>query len=217
MAERREILNASSVAGKVMATKSETHERILRKATELLQRFGPRKTAVADIAHELEMSPANIYKFFPSKRALIDAVAERRLMMLRQDLVAVIRSEKTAFERIEDLVRAVATSFQTMFEENELLEIELTRDLLEIEAMGRAKKWQCLEEFHAFLRSALTTLVRAGVEAGEMHVADPAETAEALFDCLIWVIEPLLLLREPKAVSARRLERQFRLLARALA
>jgi AcrR family transcriptional regulator len=199
-----------------MATKPETHERILVKATELLQRFGPRKTAVSDIAHELEMSPANIYKFFPSKRALIEAVCERRLMMLRQELVTVIQSEKTAFERIEDLVRAVARSFQTMFEENELLEIELTRDLLDIEAMSCAKKWQFVEEFHAFLRTELTALLRAGVAAGEMHVADPAETAEALFDCLIWVIEPLLLLREPKAASARRLERQFQLLARAL-
>jgi AcrR family transcriptional regulator len=199
-----------------MATKSETHERILLKAAELLQRFGPRKTAVADIAHELEMSPANIYKFFPSKRALIEAVAERRLMMLRQDLVAVIRSKKTAFERIEDLVRAIAGSFQTMFEENELLEIELTRDLLAIEAMRRAKKWRFVDEFHAFLRTQLTILVRAGVEAGEMRVADPSETAQALFDCLIWVIEPLLLLREAKAASARRLECQFRLLARAL-
>jgi AcrR family transcriptional regulator len=71
---------------KSMATKSETHERILLKAAKLLPRFGPRKAAVADIAHELEMTPANIYKFFLSKRALIEAVAERRLMTLRQDL-----------------------------------------------------------------------------------------------------------------------------------
>jgi AcrR family transcriptional regulator len=201
-----------------MSTRSETHERIVLKAAELLRRFGPRKTAVADIAHELGMSPANIYKFFPSKRALIEAVAERRVMLLRQELMAVIRSRRSALERIEDLVRTVAKFFHTLREEEDLLEIELARDLLEPELMRSEEKWQVISEFHDFLRVELAKLIRAGVEAGEMHVADPAEAAAALFDCLVWVIEPLLLLRDPQPVTEQRLERQFRvLLARALA
>lgn len=200
-----------------MATRSETQERIMLKANELLRRFGPRKTAVADIAQELGMSSANIYKFFPSKRALIEAVAERRMMVLRQHVAGVIGSRKTAFERIEDLVRAVVEFFCTLREERDLLEIELARDFLEFEVMRREERWQFVSEFHDFLRGALTELIRAGVEAGEMHVADPAETAAALFDCFIWVIEPLLLLRDPKPIAEQRLERQFRLLARALA
>ena len=200
-----------------MPSRSETHERIVLKAAELLRRFGPRKTAVADIAHELGMSPATIYKFFPSKRALIEAVVERRVMLLRQELMAVIRSRRSAVERIEDLVRAVATFFHTLRKEEDLLEIELARDLLEHEGMRRAEKCQVISEFHDFLRVALTNLIRAGVAAGEMRVADPAEAAAALFDCLVWVIEPLLLLRDPQSVTEQRLERQFRvLLARAL-
>jgi AcrR family transcriptional regulator len=43
-------------------TRDETRERILIKADELFRQFGFPKTTVADIAAELGMSPANIYK-----------------------------------------------------------------------------------------------------------------------------------------------------------
>jgi AcrR family transcriptional regulator len=200
-----------------MATRSETHERIVLKAAELVRRFGPRKTAVADIAHELGMSPANIYKFFPSKRAIIEAVGERHSLELRRHLLGLIRSRRNAIERTEDLVRAIAEFIYSMQEESNLLEVELRRDFLQVEVMSREERWQFVSEFHDFLRAEMTKLICAGVEAGEMHVSDPAETAAALFDCLIWVIDPLVLLRDPKPVAERRLERQFRLLARALA
>src|ERR1700730_14465230 len=104
-----------------MATRSETPERILLKASELLRRFGYRKTAVADIAHALRMSPANIYKFFPSKRVLVAAVAERRVALLRQRLVGVARSRKSAFQRIEDLVRTVVAFFHNLQEQKDFL------------------------------------------------------------------------------------------------
>jgi len=200
-----------------MATRSETPERILLKASELLRRFGCRKIAMADIAHALGMSPANIYKFFPSKRALIAAVAERSVPLLRQRLVGVAGSRKSAFHRIEDLVRTVAEFFHNLQEQKDFLAIELASDLLEFEALGRKEKTQFLSHFHDFLRAELTELIRAGVASGEMHVADPAEAAAALFDCLIWATEPVLLLRDAKPAAERRLERQFRLLARALA
>jgi hypothetical protein len=55
-------------------TRDETRERIMIKADELFRQFGFLKTMVADIAAELGMSPANIYKFFSSKEAIIQAM-----------------------------------------------------------------------------------------------------------------------------------------------
>jgi AcrR family transcriptional regulator len=48
-------------------TREETRERIMVKADELFRQYGFIKTTVADIAAELAMSPANIYKFFSSR------------------------------------------------------------------------------------------------------------------------------------------------------
>jgi AcrR family transcriptional regulator len=39
--------------------------------------MGYQKTAVADIARELGMSPANVYRFFPSKSAINEATRTR--------------------------------------------------------------------------------------------------------------------------------------------
>jgi AcrR family transcriptional regulator len=46
-------------------------ERILVVAEEHFRRVGYGKTAVADIAGALGMSPANIYRFFSSKSAIM--------------------------------------------------------------------------------------------------------------------------------------------------
>ena len=43
---------------------SDTRERILAVAERLFRQIGYQKTTVADIAKELRMSPANVYRFF---------------------------------------------------------------------------------------------------------------------------------------------------------
>src|SRR5882672_9496807 len=56
---------------------SDTRERILEVALRLFREIGYQKTTVADIAKVLRMSPANVYRFFESKRAIHEAVAKR--------------------------------------------------------------------------------------------------------------------------------------------
>ena len=62
-----------------MATPPPLSQRILDAAEEVLRRHGAAKTNVVDVARTLGMSHANIYRHFPSKKALLDAVAARWL------------------------------------------------------------------------------------------------------------------------------------------
>ena len=55
---------------------SDTRERILEVAERLFRLIGYQKTTVGDIAKELRMSPANVYRFFESKKAIHMAVAQ---------------------------------------------------------------------------------------------------------------------------------------------
>ena len=57
----------------------DTRARIMETADALFRRLGFAKTAVADIAAELGMSPANVYRFFPSKNAIVEAICQRCL------------------------------------------------------------------------------------------------------------------------------------------
>ena len=54
-------------------------DRILDAAQEVLRKHGVEKTNVVDIARALGMSHTNIYRHFPSKKALLEAVAARWL------------------------------------------------------------------------------------------------------------------------------------------
>src|SRR3989442_4592506 len=82
----------------------DTRGRIIETAEALCRRLGFTKTAVADIAAELKMSPANVYRFFPSKNAIIEAICQRCLGELEDRAWAVARSRGPAAERIERLV-----------------------------------------------------------------------------------------------------------------
>ena len=54
-----------------------TRCRILATAEEAFRLVGYQKTTVADIAKTLRMSPANVYRFFESKKAIHEAVIKR--------------------------------------------------------------------------------------------------------------------------------------------
>ena len=58
---------------------TDVRERILVTAERLFREIGYQKTTVADIAKALHMSPANVYRFFDSKKSITAGVA-RRLM-----------------------------------------------------------------------------------------------------------------------------------------
>lgn len=53
--------------------------RIQEVAEEHFRRIGHHKTSVADIASELGMSRANIYRFFPSRDAIKESICRRVL------------------------------------------------------------------------------------------------------------------------------------------
>ena len=61
------------------AARQENVTRILDCAERLFRHYGYGKTNVADIARELGMSPANIYRFFASKVEIHQAVCGRML------------------------------------------------------------------------------------------------------------------------------------------
>src|SRR5262245_65556189 len=81
----------------------DTRARIIETADAMFRRLGFAKTAVADIAGELGMSPANIYRFFPSKNAIVEAICQRCLAELEGKAWQVARSPGKAGARLERL------------------------------------------------------------------------------------------------------------------
>src|SRR5271157_671713 len=75
----------------------------METAEALFRRLGFAKTAVADIAAELGMSPANVYRFFPSKNAIVEAICQRCLAEVEAKAWAPAR------DRIERLIMEIVS------------------------------------------------------------------------------------------------------------
>ena len=96
-------------------SREQTRELILQKSEELFRHFGFGKTTVADIAKDLDMSTANIYKFFPSKEAIIEASGERNLNAMKESFLSADKSSNSAIERMEILVLTIFRAHQDIF------------------------------------------------------------------------------------------------------
>jgi AcrR family transcriptional regulator len=85
----------------------EIRARILEVAEEHFRRVGHRKTSVADIASELCMSPANVYRFFPSGDAINEAICRRILNEVTEIAFSSPRTRAPALQKLEELLIAV--------------------------------------------------------------------------------------------------------------
>jgi len=68
---------------------SETRSQILQSAEALLRRYGNDKLTVVDIARSLNMSHANVYRFFKTKSDILDAIIDEWLTKIEQFVEAV--------------------------------------------------------------------------------------------------------------------------------
>lgn len=84
-----------------MATDSAlTPEQILGATEEVLRRFGPAKATVVDVARTLGVSHGSVYRHFPSKAALREAVTQRWLDQAHDSLASIAAEPGPAVERL---------------------------------------------------------------------------------------------------------------------
>lgn len=150
-----------------------TPERILEAAEDVLRRYGPAKATVVDVARALGVSHGTVYRHFPTKAALRDAVTERWLARISEPLEAVASGDDDARERLRrwfDLLIAAKRSRASEDPELFATYVELAGESREV---VRA-------HVHALV-GQLTRIVSEGMESGEFDAGDPEEAAWAVF------------------------------------
>jgi AcrR family transcriptional regulator len=163
----------------------DTRARIMATAEALFRRLGYAKTAVADIAGELGMSPANVYRFFSSKNAIVEAICQRCLSELEEKAWAVARSKAPATERLERLfLEILAYNKENLLEEQRVHEVVL---------VAIEQNWQTIDLHMQTMRTILEVILRDGVAAGEFEPVDPRETAELIKRSMVAFTHPLLI------------------------
>ncbi|WP_426412206.1 TetR/AcrR family transcriptional regulator [Bradyrhizobium ganzhouense] len=86
---------------------SDTRDRILEVAERLFRVIGYQKTTVGDIAKELRMSPANVYRFFESKKAIHQSVARSLMGEVELEAQRIVARPGPVLERFRELLTTV--------------------------------------------------------------------------------------------------------------
>ena len=188
--------------------RDEARARIVVTANRLFRQYGHTKTTVADIAAELRMSPANIYKFFASREAIVEASVEINLAVLRKRLEEAVRQARKPVEKLEAAVLA-------MIRENKD-SLRNERQLYKLVLMATENNWACVQDYIDSVIGVLADIIAEGNRTGEFRIADVTETAQLLFGCLQSLIHPLLTQDIEQAELEKTAIAQVRLLVKAL-
>ena len=167
----------------IEARDSEQHEQILDAAEQRVRRYGYRKTAMGEIAGDLNMSAANLYRFFENKEDIAAACAFRCMGERDAELRRVLAVPADSAE--QRLTGFVLAALRYVYDQthnhahiNELVETVVAHRPEVI----RSKVGQ----FQAMLAQILTE----GLQSGEFAVDDIERTAGALHHALIRFTTP---------------------------
>ena len=143
---------------------SDTQERILVVAERLFRQIGYQKTTVADIAKELRMSPATVYRFFDSKKAIHEGVA-RPLMAGVEDVAQTIAGKPgPAATRLRELM----TTINRMNSERYIGDSKL-HEMVEI---AMEESWEVCVAHMQTITETIAGVIAQGVASGEFEAAD---------------------------------------------
>jgi len=165
----------------------ETREDILTMAEQLFRQRGFVAVSIADIAAALDMSPANVFKHFHSKTALVDAIAERHLSDVADRFVADDLPPR------EQLLRFVLRLLDSHLEDIQKNPYIFEMVLVSIEAKIEAGK-----RYREKVIQKLEVIIREGVAEGRYHCADPALASRTVADVLAGVLHPVLIVKDDR-------------------
>ena len=150
-----------------------TKDAILDAAEQVLRRFGPEKTSVVDVARSLNVSHGTIYRHYPSKASLREAVAKRWLHRIISPLETVFEKQCSSTERLHFWVETLISIKHNLVKEDpELFSMYTTLAEESVEVISAH-----IED----LIGQIVPIIEEGIENKEFKAKDAKDTAAAVF------------------------------------
>lgn len=137
---------------------ADMRDRILVVAERLFREIGYQKTTVADIAKTLRMSPANIYRFFDSKRSINAGVARRLMGEVEVAVDAIVAARQPAQQGMRELLASV----HQMNAERYVGDSKLH----EMVAVAMEESWDVCEAHMQRIKGSIGAIIVDGAAAG---------------------------------------------------
>jgi AcrR family transcriptional regulator len=143
---------------------TDVRERILVTAERLFREIGYQKTTVADIAKDLRMSPANVYRFFDSKKSINAGVARRLMGEVEQASQTIAAGRQSAIKRLRELLVIVHRMNSDRYVGDSKMH--------EMVAVAMEENWDVCKTHMECITAAIARVIADGVASGEFHVSD---------------------------------------------
>ena len=186
--------------------------RILEFAADHIRQHGVERTTVVAIAREAAMSHGNVYRYFPSKEALIDAVTAQWLKPIETGVRDICDGPDPAFDKLERILSAAHRAYRNKFEADPRL-----FDLFaEASAHGRG----VARKHRLKLQSEVRSVLEDGMSSGAFPNHDIRRALALVFDMTHRFFNPSSIRADVEVTRPQidgRFERVLRALRRALA
>jgi AcrR family transcriptional regulator len=166
-------------------SETDTRQRILVVAERLFRQIGYQKTTVADIAKELRMSPANVYRFFDSKKAINEGVARVLMGEVEEAAQNIARRPGPATSRLRELIKNI----NRMNSERYVGDSKL-HEMVEI---AMQESWEvCLPHMQT-ITATIAGVIAQGVASGEFEAPDVPLAAMCVCTAMMRFFHPQMI------------------------
>jgi AcrR family transcriptional regulator len=166
-------------------TETDVRQRILITAERLFREIGYQKTTVADIAKVLQMSPANIYRFFDSKNSINAGVACRLMGEVEEASNAIAARQGNAAGRLRELL----TTIHRMNSDRYVADSKMH----EMVAVAMEENWDVCKAHMEGIIGDIAKVIASGAASGEFKVADPSLAAMCICSAMVRFFNPQII------------------------
>ena len=156
--------------------------RILETAAMFLRRFGPKRTTVVDIAEAAGMSHANVYRYFPSKAALVDEVTSAWLRPIEAEVRVIAEGPDPAPDKLERILFAIHRSYRDKLERDPILFRLLVQAAESNTGVARKHRGR--------LQGAVQRTIEEGFGQGAFQAVDLRKALALVFDLTHRFVHP---------------------------
>jgi AcrR family transcriptional regulator len=163
----------------------DTRERILVVAERLFRQLGYTKTTVADIAKELRMSPANVYRFFDSKKSIHEGVCRILMGEVEEAAAVIMQTPGSASERLREMIKTI----HRMNSERYVGDSKL-HEMVEV---AMQESWEVCVAHMKLITETIGGVIAQGAASGEFKVADVGLAAFCTCHAMIGYFHPQMI------------------------
>jgi AcrR family transcriptional regulator len=154
--------------------------------------LGYEKTTVNDLAEAIGFSKAYVYKFFASKQAIGDAIADQRL----SDIIAAVACSVDAATSPTQKFRACIATFEARTKDLR----DLERKLYEIVCLAETSGWPSWRRYLSATEGIVRPIIVHGRELGEFERKTPLdEVCAGILAAVQPVLDPMMQLHAVEA------------------